>query len=389
MNEATHPREQSDENPALRPLPVLRAIVDAIDHDILRLLARRNSLIADIAEHKRTHRLPIRDLEREREIIADRRARGVALGLNPELLESMWRVILWASRDRQAALRAEVPAEVQPRTVAVIGGQGAMGRCMAGLFGDLGHAVLVADLETRLTPEQAAAAADVVIVSVPIDVTEEVIRRIGPHVRPEGLLMDVTSVKAGPLRAMLESTRASVLGTHPLFGPSVHSLQGQRVVVTPGRGDEWRRWLEAMLHARGLELVEATAEEHDRAMAIVQVLVHFATEVLGQTLAALGVPVAQTLRFMSPIYLMDLLLTARHFAQSPELYASIQMLNPATAEVTATFIRAAEGLRAITAAGDRAAFKAMFERVRSYFGDFTERALEQSDFLIDRVVERA
>lgn len=383
---STEPRR---ENPAVRPLPVLRAIVDAIDHEILLLLARRNSLVADIAVHKREHHLPIRDVQREREIIADRRARGQALGLNPELLESLWRLVLWASRDRQAALRAEVPPEVEPRTVAIIGGQGAMGRCMAGLFGDLGHAVMIADLGTPLTPVEAAAAADVVVISVPIDVTVDVIRQIGPHVRPDALLMDVTSLKTGPLRAMLEHSRGSVLGTHPLFGPSVHSLQGQRVVLTPGRGADWLGWVRTMLAARGLVLVETTPEEHDRVMAVVQVLVHFATEVLGATLARVGLPLEETLRYMSPIYLMQVLLAGRHFAQSPDLYAAIQMGNAATGEVTDAFIAAARDIRAAAQAQDYAAFRALFAEVRAYFGDFTDQALAQSDFLIDRLVERA
>ena len=380
--------EQSPSNPSVRPLPVLRAMIDAIDREMLQLLARRNGLIADVAVHKREHHLPIRDLQREREIIGDRRTRGEALGLNPELLESMWRLIMWASRDRQAALKAEVPLEIEPRTVAVIGGHGGMGRCAAQLFGDLGHAVMVADLDTQLTPDEAAEVADIVVISVPIHVTEDVIRRLGPRVRADALLMDVTSLKTGPMRAMLESSSASVVGTHPLFGPSVHSLQGQRVVLTPGRGDEWLAWLRTMLHARGLEMMETTPEEHDRAMSIVQVLVHFATEVLGKTLAALNVSIDRTLLFTSPIYLMELLLTARHFAQSSELYAAIQMSNPGTPGVTAAFVRAAEELRATTAGQDRAAFQALFEEVRQYFGAFTQRALEQSDFLIDRLVER-
>lgn len=381
--------KRTSENPAIRPLPVLRAMIDAIDRDILQLLARRNGLIADIAEHKREHHLPIRDLDREREIIADRRSRAMTLGLNPELIESLFRLVLWASRDRQAALKAEVPLEVEPRTVAVIGGRRGMGQCIAQLFGDLGHAVMIADLDTALTPDEAAAVADVVIVGVPIDVTEDVIRRIGPRVRPEALLMDVTSIKTGPLRAMLAASRASVVGTHPLFGPTVHSLQGQRVVLTPGRGDEWLAWLRSMLHARGIELMETTPEEHDRAMSIVQVLVHFSTEVMGKTLATLQVPIDRTLLFTSPIYLMELLLTARHFAQSPALYAAIQMSNPDTAAVTAAFARAAEELRTLTAAQDHAAFDALFAEVRQFFGPFTTRALEQSDFLIDRLVERA
>lgn len=363
-------------------------MIDAIDREILQLLARRNGLVADIAIHKREHRLPIRDPQREHEIIDDRRQRGQALGLNPELLESFWRLILWASRDRQAAFKAEVPLEVEPRTIAIIGGKGGMGRCMATLFGDLGHAVMVADVDTQLSPAEAAAVADVVVISVPIRVTVDVIRQLGPRLRPDALLMDVTSVKSGPLDAMLTSTRASVVGTHPLFGPTVHSLQGQRVVVTPGRGDAWLAWLKTMFHARGLLLLETTAEDHDRTMAIVQVLTHFSTEVMGRALAAAGVPLEKTLAFTSPIYLMELLLTARHFAQNPELYAAIQMLNPQTGVVTQQFVDAADALRKATLAGDQAAFGQMFADVRSFFGDFTERALAQSDFLIDRLVER-
>ena len=65
-------------------------------------------------------------------------------------------------------------------------------------------------------------------------------------------------------------------------------------------------------------------------MAIVQVLTHYSTEVLGRTMQRLDVPVMETLRFTSPIYHMELLMTARHFAQSADLYASIEMSNPNT-----------------------------------------------------------
>ncbi len=372
-----------------RPLPVLRSIIDSIDRDILQLLARRNTYVAEIAQHKRECRLAIRDYQREREILSDRCDRATRLGLSPELIESLWRLVLWGSRDRQAALKAEVPLETEPRVVAVIGGQGAMGRCMAELFGDLGHSVMIADLDTQLTPEEAAAVADVVVVSVPIDVTVDVIRRIGPLVRPEALLMDVTSTKAAPVEAMRDHCPGSVIGTHPLFSPSVHSVQGQRVVLCPVRGDAWLGWLKQMLHARGLVLMESTAEAHDHAMAIVQVLVHFSTEVMGRTLAGVGVEIEDTLRFTSPVYLMELLMTARHFAQSSELYASIEMSNPDAPDVISAFVDAAHTLRDVVTKRDRAAFTAMFRDVRTFFGPFTDQALEQSSFLIDRLVERA
>ena len=379
---------KSPETPRPRPLSVLRAHVDAIDHELLHGLARRNALVAEIAQFKRAHGVPIRDFEREREILDDRRQRAVPLGLSPEIIESMFRLVLRGSRDHQAALRAELPQDVEPRSIAIIGGRGAMGRCLAGLFGDLGHAVIIADVGTALSPEDAAAMADVVVVSVPIDVTAEVIRRVGPRVRPDGLLMDVTSVKQAPLEAMLEATEASVVGTHPLFGPSVHSLQGQRIVLCRGRGAAWYGWLCQMLKARGLAITEATPDAHDRAMAIVQVLVHFSTEVMGRTLADLGVSLEETLAYTSPVYLMELIMTARHFAQSPQLYASIQMSNPQTPQVTEAFLTAAGRLREVITAGDAETFAALYSEVADYLGPFRTQALEQSSYLIDRLVER-
>lgn len=372
-----------------RPLPVLRAMIDAVDRELLQLLSRRNAIVSEIAAFKREHRVAIRDPERERQILSDRRARAVPLGLSPEVVENIFRLMLWASRDRQASLKAEVPLDVEQRSVAVIGGNGAMGRCIAQLFGDLGHAVLIADVDTDLTPAEAAAIADVVVISVPIDVTVEVIRKLGPRVRKDALLMDVTSIKSAPMQAMMESTSASVVGTHPLFGPSVHTVQGQRIVLTPGRGDAWLAWLRQMLAARGLNVMQASPQEHDQAMSIVQVLTHFSTEVMGRTLAGLGASVERTLAFTSPIYLMELLMTARHFAQSPELYASIQMSNPATAQVTGAFVNAARQLQEVVVAKDRSAFAAMFDEVQKHFGPFTQQALEQSSYLIDRLVERA
>ncbi len=81
-------------------------------------------------------------------------------------------------------------------------------------------------------------------------------------------------------------------------------------------------------------------------------------------------------------------MTARHFAQSPELYASIQISNPLTAQVTEAFVRAATEHRQVLQEQRYAEVEAMFQQVREYFGDFTRDALEQSSYMIDRLVER-
>jgi chorismate mutase/prephenate dehydrogenase len=372
----------------LRPLPLLRAMIDVLDHEFLQLALRRMHLVAEIAEYKRRHGVHIRDPQREREVLLDRCRRAEEMGLPVAEIESIFRLLLRASRDYQASLRAELPYEMEARTVAIIGGHGGMGSLMASLFGDLGHQVLVCDLDTELSAAEAAAVADVVVVSVPIAATEEVIRAVGPHVREDALLMDVTSLKEGPVAAMLESTGASVVGTHPMFGPDVQSLQRQRVVLCRGRGDQWADWVKQMFSARGLLIEETTPVHHDRMMAVVQVLTHFQTQVLGVTLARLGTSLDETLRFTSPAYLLELFVTARHFAQSPRLYGALEMGNPATGEITAAFQDSARQVADILARGDQPRFEALFAEVQSFFGPLSREALEQTSVLIERLVER-
>ncbi len=374
----------------IRPLAVLRALIDAVDRDILHLLSRRMGIVAEVAAYKRGHRRKIRDFDRERSVLDDRRTRAARLGLREGAIESIWRLLMMASREHQASLRAEVPVHIDPVTVAIIGGRGGMGRMMARLFEDLGHAVLIADLDTELSATEAARLADVTVISVPIDVTEAVIREVGPHVPKSSLMMDVTSLKTAPVAAMMASTEASVLGTHPMFGPNVHSLLGQRVVLCPGRGDAWEAWLAQMFAARGLETTRTDAEAHDQAMAVVQVLNHFQTQVFGLALARCGIPVEETLRFASPAYLMELYVAGRHFEQSPDLYSAIEMNNPRVEEVLQTFQQAAAEMAQTIRTQDRPRFRAIFDEVRRYYGKkFGREATEQSSFLIDRLVERS
>jgi chorismate mutase / prephenate dehydrogenase len=371
-------------------LAKLREQLDQVDRQVLELLAQRMQIVTAVATHKRAENIEIRDAGREKQLLQSRRELALELGLEPESIESIYRQILLASRDYQATVNVASARDVatDPKRVLIVGGAGAMGRVLGDMFRALGHRVDIADLGGGRSAEDMTEDADVVVISVPIAVTEQVIRKVGPRLRPDALLMDVTSIKSAPMAAMLASTRASVVGTHPMFGPGSSSLIGQRVVVCRGRGDAWHTWVVDSLRARGLTITEAKPDEHDRAMALVQVLTHFQTQVFGLALARSGIPLDSSRRFTSPAYLMELYVAARHFAQAADLYGPIEMRNPATAEVTAQFQRAAAEIAEILAAHDQRRFEAMFQEVRAFFGAFADEATEQSRFLIDRLVER-
>jgi len=380
-----------DPNAVPVQLQELRVHIDDLDNKILDLLAQRKAVVAEVAEVKKELSLKVRDRVRESEILEARRTRCQELGLRNEVIESLYRVVLTASRDQQASMGTEIPHDLPQKNIAVIGGRGAMGSMFAKLFTELGQNVVVADLETECTPIEAAREADMVIVSVPMSVTEEVIREVAPFVKKSGLICDLTSTKTIPITAMCESGTCDVIGLHPMFGPNVHTLQEQRVVYVPARiapDSEWNTWLRTCLLSRGFTLVDSTAEEHDRTMSIVQVLTHFSTEVLGLSIARAGVSVEETLRFASPVYLIDLVMTARHFCQSPDLYGSIHLANPNAKNVVHAFQESLNAWQDAVENGDLVAFERLFAETHDFFGDVSEHAMEQSTYLIDRLIER-
>ena len=97
-------------------------------------------------------------------------------------------------------------------TVGIVGGTGKMGSWFAGLLGQSGSKVFRVGRRTDLTPAQVAQQCDVVVISVPIADTVRVIQEVGPLVSENGVLMDLTSVKKGPVEAMLRYSRAEIVG---------------------------------------------------------------------------------------------------------------------------------------------------------------------------------
>lgn len=216
--------------------------------------------------------------------------------------------------------------------IGIIGGTGGIGRWFAGFFEQAGYTVHASGQTGGLRPAEMAATCPVVIVSVPIGVTQAVIREVGPHMKTNALLMDLTSLKAGPVRAMLEASASEVIGLHPLFGPGVPSLEGQNIVLCPARGARWLPWVRDVLGRNGGNLIEATPERHDEIMAVVQALNHLNTLVLGLSIREAGISREELERFSTPLFRARLAAVENLFSH-PQLYAEIIAGNPHASKI--------------------------------------------------------
>ena len=163
--------------------------------------------------------------------------------------------------------------------VLILGGTGEMGQWFTRFFKERGFEVTVwgkggkteiaRKMEVPFASDLEAAIpkSDIVIVSVPINVTEETIEEIAPKMKAGSLLMDFTSIKVKPVEAMRKFAPfdVEILGTHPMFGPTIRTIRGQTVILVPvkGHSEKWFPVIRELFEESGAHVEITTAAEHD------------------------------------------------------------------------------------------------------------------------------
>jgi len=181
--------------------------------------------------------------------------------------------------------------------------------------------------------------ADVVLLSVTVESFEEIMKQISPYIRPQQVLMDVTSVKVLPVTAMHKYLKTGlILGTHPLFGPGAMGVRNQNFILTPASDEEQSlaQKIKDYLEVRGAKVSLMTPQEHDEKMAIILGLSHFIAIVSADTLLSSG-KLKPPAAIGTVTYKVLLTLVESVLSEDPELYASLQMNIPYVAEVEKLF----------------------------------------------------
>ena len=282
----------------------------------------------------------------------------------------------------------------RPR-IGIVGSAGAYGRWLRAFFETrMGLEVIGNDpADPAATGEDALLEqADVLLFSAPIRRTPELIERYArlSAGREAGRLwLDVTSVKAAPVAAMLRS-QAEVAGLHPMTAPPKSpTLKGRVLVVCEARLSSWRPWLESLLAALEAECVRATPERHDRAMALVQAMVHAShlaqAGVLREQAGLVG-PLAALMPLRAASFEMDAAVAARMLSLTPAIDEDIQFGNPHAPEALRALAAQLARMATLVGQGDdvaRTGFRAEFlDANRDAWG---EQALALGNYTYERI----
>lgn len=358
----------------------LRDQIDDVDKQMLQLLARRLSLVEKVGEVKSKHGLPIYAPDREAAMLASRREEAVRQGVPPQLIEDILRRTMRESyaSEKDAGFKCLKP---DLRSIVIVGGKGQLGGLFARMFTLSGYQVRILGSQDWDRADEILSDAGLVVVTVPINKTVDVIGRL-TNLPDDCILCDLTSVKSGPLAAMMKVHQGPVVGLHPMFGPDVPSLAKQVVVYCDGRGEEHYQWLVAQMGIWGAFLCPINAESHDHGMSLIQALRHFTSFAYGLHLSRENPDLDKLLKLSSPIYRLELAMVGRLFGQDPNLYGDIILSSDENIAMIKRFHqRFTEALNLIENR-DKEGFVSSFNTVSDWFGDYSHQFMTESQNLL-------
>lgn len=358
----------------------LRDQIDVVDKQMLELLAQRLALVEKVGEVKSEHGLPIYVPEREAAMLASRRAEAEKLGVPPQLIEDILRRTMRESyaSEKDSGFKCLNP---ELRSVVVIGGNGQLGGLFGRMFKLSGYDVKVLGSKDWDKADELLKDAGLVVVTVPIHLTEGVIDKLG-NLPSDCILCDLTSIKSKPLQRMLAVHQGPVVGLHPMFGPDVPSLAKQVIVYSDGRGQESYQWLLEQFAIWGASLCSMDAQEHDHGMTLIQALRHFTSFAYGLHLSKENPNIDRLLQLSSPIYRLEIAMVGRLFAQDPNLYGDIILSSDENIAMIRRFHHCFGEALKILEGKDKAQFVESFNEVSEWFGEYSQQFLQESQSLL-------
>ena len=121
-------------------------------------------------------------------------------------------------------------------------------------------------------------------------------------------------------------------------------------------------------------------------MAMIQGLTHFSSIVLGSCIKKLDIDIKESMEYTSPIYKINMDMIGRVLAQDPRLYADIEIENPYMKDALNALEKSIKELKKCVEEKDTPGFVEYFTSSSSYLGDFKKTAMEESNFLIKKMV---
>jgi chorismate mutase/prephenate dehydrogenase len=354
-------------------LDELRNRLDAVDRELVELVAERQKIVTDIGRNKLSSGLATRDYEREKDVLEMAAQHAMRLGVDPKLTEQILRVLIRSSLASQERDRVVAEGKGDGQRVLVIGGAGKMGGWFVEFFSSQGFATHVADRKVTRSAvsfddwRDAGVDYEIIVVAAPIAASGQILADLAAR-HPRGLIFDIGSLKT-PLRQGLEALQAAgchVTSLHPMFGPDTELLSGRHLIFVDVGNAAATAAAKELFASTMVEQLDMGLDDHDRMIAYVLGLSHALNIAFFTALAESGEAAPRLAQLSSTTFDAQLLVSAAVARDNPHLYFEIQHLNKFGLGPLDALCDAASRIRQLVANGDESGFVDLMTKGKAY-----------------------
>jgi len=230
----------------------------------------------------------------------------------------------------------------------IIGGSGGMGKLFGKYFKQHGFEVTIyarnrerlkeaateMGVNYEFSLERSVKQADIVMVTIPISSTPEIIKRIGPYLKENALIFDITSIKKTVFEALKDLKNnfpVNCISLHPMFGPGIKDMKNYVMVVLKiGGTDKYDIIINDLLdifRSDGLIITETSPDIHDKRVALTLGVPHMLNILFLNLLKNSNENLNELTKYTGTTFLLQKVFAESIIQREMEMFGEIQMEN--------------------------------------------------------------
>ena len=345
-------------------LGTLRKKISDIDSKIIELLTERANIAAAVGAVKSGSGIPLRNADVETEVLERYLKVAERSSFPRDAAERICRAIISGSVEIQSSIlrgRCE-------KNVAIVGGNGSMGKWMQRYFKSLGSGVSIVDVSVGSMDD--IRDSDIIVISVPISSIKGVLKDVDRLCKDDALIFDIASVKSPFVRQLRNmAKKRRVCSVHPMFGPSAASMVERNVMICDcGNADAVAEAKRIFSNDGVIPLVTAV-ERHDVLMAYTLSLAHAANIAFFTSLKNSGMSADELKGAGSTTFLNTLRTSVPVSRENASLYHEIQRMNDNAEDMWDVYERSVREVRDAALSEDKEAFVRIMDEGKKYLTD--------------------
>jgi prephenate dehydrogenase len=260
--------------------------------------------------------------------------------------------------------------------VAIVGAAGKMGSWFTGYFARRGLNVSAYDINNQKmlkTPTNVKVEeslhdcvnnADLVLVSVPLDRTPQVIKECTKNMKEGAIIAEISSVKYKTFAALKKvPSNIRPLCIHPMFGPGASEKIRTKVLLVPVRNEKTEVKIASEIFENAAVSVLRNAKQHDKSIAIVLGLTYFTNIVFAKVISSGNISMLK--QVSGTTFGLQSLIAESILTDEPELIIALIQANLYTKRYINQYLKEAAAVARLAVAKDSTDLKADMQQVKS------------------------